>query len=113
MLMKHLFTFCFLLFSAFVFSQNYENQWNEVYRYELNKHYKTANEEVLNIYHQAVADKNDREIVKTFFYRNKFRSYLEITDSEKVIQDIDQEINHAITIYVIVLKAMMLQQISL
>lgn len=91
--MKHLFTFCFLLFSAFVFSQNYENQWNEVYRYELNKHYKTANEEVLNIYHQAVADRNDREIVKTFFYRNKFRSYLEITDSEKVIQDIDQEIN--------------------
>lgn len=91
--MKHIITLLFVFISFVSFSQNYENQWNEVYQNELNKHYKTANEKVLNIYHQAVVDNNDREIVKSFFYRNKFRQYLEITDSEKVIQDIEKEIN--------------------
>lgn len=91
-LMKQVFTIFFVLISTVLFSQSYENQWNEVYQYELNKHYKSANEKVLKIYNQAVTDKNDREIVKTFFYRSKFEQYLTTTDSDKVLKDLAQEV---------------------
>lgn len=90
--MKHFFTTFLLLISTVLFSQNYENQWNEVYQHELNKHYKSANEMVLKIYNRAVNDKNDREIVKTFFYRSKFEQYLTIADPDRVLIDIKQEI---------------------
>lgn len=91
--MKHLFTFFFLIISVTVFAQDYDSRWSEVYENELNKHFKSANEKVLKIYNQAVLEKNDYEIVKTFFYRNKFKQTLESFDIDNLLWNLDKEIN--------------------
>src|SRR5690606_2788680 len=49
--------------------------------------------QVEKIYHKAVSEKNSREIIKTFFYRNKLKGYIEITDSNDIFKDIDKELN--------------------
>lgn len=92
LLMKQLITLFLCLFSVISNAQNYETQWKDVYQSELNKHYKTANNQVEKIYHKAVSENNSREIIKTFFYRNKLKGYIEITDSNDVFKDIDKEI---------------------
>src|SRR5690606_33425433 len=90
--MKQLLILFLYLFCAICHAQNYEIQWKDVYQSELNKHYKTANNQVEKIYHKAVSENNSREIIKTFFYRNKLKGYIEITDSNDVFKDIDKEI---------------------
>lgn len=91
--MKQLLILFLYLFCAICHAQNYEIQWKDVYQSELNKHYKTANNQVEKIYHKAVSEKNSREIIKTFFYRNKLKGYIEITDSNDIFKDIDKELN--------------------
>lgn len=92
--MKQLLTLFLIFICSICNAQNYEIQWKDVYQSELNKHYKTASNQVDKIYHKAVSENNSREIVKTFFYRNKLKGYIEITDSNDIFNDIDKEIKN-------------------
>src|SRR5690554_6505321 len=59
--------FCTSLLTA----QNFSKEWKKIYQLEKEGSYKTVSGKVEGIYEQAIKGKNEVQILKTFFYRQK------------------------------------------
>lgn len=90
--MKYFFTLLLFLTTLVSKSQNQSALWNEIYKLELNKQYKSANEKVLLLYANAVKQHDDYNIVKTFFYRSKFKQAMQEMDDMELFRDLDTDI---------------------
>lgn len=76
-------------------SQNYENQWKEVVKNEIDGKTKSASEAVNQIYKNAHRKNNDVQIVKCFFYQSKFIQALEEDAQTKIIENLRKEIRNS------------------
>lgn len=73
--------FCSTLMTA----QNFSKEWKEIYQLEKEGSYKTLKTNVDALYRKAHKNKNEVQVLKTFFYRQKFAK--EIGTS---VPDVDQ-----------------------
>ena len=87
--------FAFLLISTSFYAQNYEKNWNTVIENENNGKIKSANTVVAKIHKKAVADKNEVQIIKCFFYESKYLQVVDENAQTKIINNLKAEINQA------------------
>lgn len=87
--------FAFLLISTSFYAQNYEKNWNKVIKNENNGKIKSANAIVAKIHKKAVADKNEVQIIKCFFYESKYLQVVDENAQTKIINNLKAEINRA------------------
>lgn len=87
--------FAFLLISTAFYAQNYEKNWNKVIENENNGKIKSANAIVAKIHKKAVADKNEVQIIKCFFYESKYLQVVDENAQTKIIRNLKAEINRA------------------
>ena len=87
--------FAFLLISTAFYAQNYEKNWNKVIENENNGKIKSANAIVAKIHKKAVADKNEVQIIKCFFYESKYLQVVDENAQTKIINNLKAEINRA------------------
>jgi TonB-dependent SusC/RagA subfamily outer membrane receptor len=86
----------FLIFSlSFGYSQDYSDEWKDVYKYELNGQIQSAQKEVQGIYKKAKRKKNEVQIVKCFFYLSKFEQVVDEKAQSTIIKNLQQEIKEA------------------
>lgn len=91
--MKKILLLLLLLVSRTGFSQNYDKNWDRVIEFELEGKTKSASDEVNKIYSLAKKDKNEPQIIKTFFYKSKYIFSLEEDAQTKIIANLQAEIN--------------------
>ncbi len=89
--MKHFYLLLLLVFGTTIYAQDFSKEWQKVYELEKAGSYKTALEKVESFYVEAVKNKDEVEILKTFFYKQKLSERLEIAVT--VIPEIEKEIN--------------------
>ena len=89
--MKKLY-FLLLFVSTSIFSQNFDNDWDNIIRFEKEGKIKSANEIVDKVYNNAVANKNEVQIIKCFFYKSKYIQTLEENAQSKIIVLLGNEI---------------------
>lgn len=87
--------FAFLLISTSFYAQNYEKNWNKVIENENNGKIKSANAIVAKIHKKAIADKNEVQIIKCFFYESKYLQVVDENAQTKIINNLKAEINRA------------------
>ena len=87
--------FTFLLISTAFYAQNYEKNWNKVIENENNGKIKSANAIVAKIHKKAIADKNEVQIIKCFFYESKYLQVVDENAQSKIINNLKAEINRA------------------
>jgi TonB-dependent SusC/RagA subfamily outer membrane receptor len=87
--------FAFLLISTSFYAQNYEKNWNKVIENENNGKIKSANAIVNKIHKKAVADKNEVQIIKCFFYESKYLQVVDENAQTKIINNLKAEIDQA------------------
>lgn len=87
--------FVFLLISTSFYAQNYEKNWNTVIENENNGKIKSANAIVAKIHKKAVADKNEVQIIKCFFYESKYLQVVDENAQTKIIRNLKTEISKA------------------
>ena len=87
--------FAFLLISTTFYAQNYDKNWNKVIENENNGKIKSANAIVSNIHKKAIADKNEVQIIKCFFYESKYMQVLDENAQTKIINNLKAEIEKA------------------
>jgi TonB-dependent SusC/RagA subfamily outer membrane receptor len=87
--------FAFLLISTSFYAQNYEKNWNTIIENENNGKIKSANAIVAKIHKKAVADKNEVQIIKCFFYESKYLQVVDENAQTKIINNLKTEINRA------------------
>ena len=87
--------FAFLLISTAFYAQNYEKNWNKVIENENNGKIKSANAIVAKIHKKAVADKNEVQIIKCFFYESKYLQVVDENAQTKIINNLKAEIEKA------------------
>ena len=92
--MKNIF-FALLLISTSFYAQNYEKNWNKVIENENNGKIKSANAIVNKIHKKAVADKNEVQIIKCFFYESKYLQVVDENAQTKIINNLKAEIEKA------------------
>lgn len=86
----------FLIFCLnFGYSQDYSDQWKNVYKYELDGQIQSAQKEVQGIYKKAKRKKDEVQIVKCFFYLSKFEQVFDEKAQTTIIQNLKQEIKEA------------------
>lgn len=94
--MRILFLFFWFTISTTLFAQqNFDNQWNKVYQFELNGEIKSAQNEVQSIFKKAKKQENEVQLVRCFFYLSKFKQVLNENAQVTIIEDIKREINVA------------------
>lgn len=93
--MRILITLCFLFVFTFSFSQNFDEHWKEVYRYELDGKIQSAQKEVEEIYKKAKKKKDEVQIVKCFFYLSKFEQVFDEKAQSTIISNLREEIKNA------------------
>ncbi len=87
--------FVFLLISTSFYAQNYEKNWNSLIQNENNGKIKSANAIIAKIHKKAVADKNEVQIIKCFFYESKYLQVLDEEAQTKIIDNLKAEIEKA------------------
>ncbi|HEY4628174.1 MAG TPA: hypothetical protein VIH02_02710, partial [Flavobacterium sp.] len=87
--------FAFLLISTSFYAQNYEKNWNTIIENENNGKIKSANAIVAKIHKKAVADKNEVQIIKCFFYESKYLQVVDENAQTKIINNLKTEINRS------------------
>lgn len=87
--------FAFLLITTSFYAQNYEKNWNTVIENENNGKIKSANAIVAKIHKKAIADKNEVQIIKCFFYESKYLQVVDENAQTKIINNLKAEINRA------------------
>jgi TonB-dependent SusC/RagA subfamily outer membrane receptor len=87
--------FAFLLISTSFYAQNYEKNWNKVIENENNGKIKSANAIVNKIHKKAIADKNEVQIIKCFFYESKYLQVVDENAQSKIINNLKAEIAKA------------------
>ncbi|MBK0370969.1 alpha-2-macroglobulin family protein [Flavobacterium agrisoli] len=90
--MKKLLCF-FLLITSVIFGQNFDKNWQKVIDYENLGKIKSANQEVEKIYKKAYNKKNEPQIIKTFFYRSKYKQVLDENAKKLILIDLKTQIN--------------------
>ena len=93
--MRKLVTLCFLFILSFSFGQNFDEQWKEVYKYELDGKIQSAQKEVQEIYKKAKKKKDEVQIVKCFFYLSKFEQVFDEKAQSTIISNLQNEIKVA------------------
>lgn len=84
-----------LLFLSFTAFGQYENQWKEVYKYELDGKIQSAQKEVQEIYKKAKKKKDEVQIVKCFFYLSKFEQVVDENAQSTILSNLKKEIREA------------------
>ncbi|AYN05273.1 carboxypeptidase-like regulatory domain-containing protein [Flavobacterium sp. 140616W15] len=92
--MKNIYFVLFLI-SASLFGQQYEKNWNKVIENENLGKIKTANKIVAEIYKRAVANKDEVQIIKCFFYNSKYLQVVDENAQSKILNNLRFEINRA------------------
>lgn len=87
--------FAFFLITSSFYAQNYEKNWNKVIENENNGKIKSANTIVDKIHKKAVADKNEVQIIKCFFYESKYLQVVDENAQSKIINNLKAEIDKA------------------
>jgi hypothetical protein len=77
------------------FCQNYEKQWAEVIELETNGEIKKAAALTDVIYTKAQKDKNESQLIKTFFFKSKYMQRVEEDAQFKIITTIQKDIKKA------------------
>jgi TonB-dependent SusC/RagA subfamily outer membrane receptor len=90
--MKNIFL-ALLFLSTSMFSQNFEKNWNEVIENENAGKIKTANAIVEKIHKKAIANKDEVQIIKCFFYESKYLQVVDENAQTKIIRNLKTEIN--------------------
>jgi len=85
--------FLFALISTTLFAQEFEKDWSKVIQNENVGKIKTANEIVNKIHKKASAKKNETQIIKSFFYKSKYRQVLDEDAKKLILSDLKTEIN--------------------
>ena len=88
--MKNL-VFVFFLISTSFYAQNYEKNWKKVIENENDGKIKSANEVVSKIYKKAVADKDEVQIIKYFFYQSKYIQVLDEFPKTKILENLKKD----------------------
>ena len=89
--MKHFYLLLLLVFTTAIHAQDFSKEWQKVYELEKAGSYKTALEQVETLYTESIKNKDEVEILRTFFYRQKLSERLGIAVA--VIPEIEKEIN--------------------
>ncbi len=87
--------FAFFLITSSFYAQNYEKNWNKVIENENNGKIKSANTIVAKIHKKAIADKNEVQIIKCFFYESKYLQVVDENAQSKIINNLKSEIDKA------------------
>jgi TonB-dependent SusC/RagA subfamily outer membrane receptor len=85
--------FVLLFLSTTLFAQKTDKRWDEVVALETEGKIKSASEIVAKIYKNAIADHDDVQIIKCFFYQSKYIQVLEENAQTKIINNLKNEIN--------------------
>jgi TonB-dependent SusC/RagA subfamily outer membrane receptor len=93
--MRKLVTLYFLFILSFSFAQNFDEQWKEVYKHELEGKIQSAQKEVEEIYNKAKKKNNEIQIVKCFFYQSKFEQFIDEKAQSTIISNLKKEIKDA------------------
>ncbi len=80
-----------LLFAISAFSQQKENRWQEVLNFENEGKIKSANEVVEKIKIDAFKQKNEAEIIKTFFFQSKYLMKLEENAQLQILANLENQ----------------------
>jgi 5-hydroxyisourate hydrolase-like protein (transthyretin family) len=87
--------FVFLLISTVSIAQDFDKKWDKVTKYEQEGKIKSADAIVSQIQEKAVANKNEVQIIKTFFYKSKYIQTLEENAQSIIITNLKKEIVRA------------------
>jgi hypothetical protein len=90
--MKNIFTFLLLFIFCFGFSQDFDRNWDRVIQLENEGKIKSANEIVQKIQSKATKNKDEVQLIKTFFYKSKYMLTLEEDAQRKIIYDLQNKI---------------------
>ncbi|BFM42383.1 hypothetical protein CFS9_10240 [Flavobacterium sp. CFS9] len=85
--------FVFLLFSATLFAQQNDKKWSKIITFENEGKIKSANELVSKIYDKAIADHDEVQLIKCFFYQSKYLQIIEENAQTKIINNLRNQIN--------------------
>ncbi|MBA4155154.1 hypothetical protein, partial [Flavobacterium sp.] len=88
-------TICCILIASYSFGQNFDEQWKEVYKLELDGKIQSAQKEVQEIYKKAKRKKEEVQIIKCFFYVSKFEQVLNEKAQSTIISTLKEEIKEA------------------
>jgi len=88
--MKHFYLLLLLVFGTTIYAQDFSKEWQKVYELEKTGSYKTALEKVEILYNEGIKNKDEVEILKTFFYRQKLseRVGIAVADIPKIEKEI-------------------------
>lgn len=93
--MKNIFTFLSLIIFSFGFSQDFDANWDKVIQLENEGKIKSANEIIQKIQSKATKNKDEVQLIKTFFYKSKYMLTLEEDAQRKIIFDLQNRIDKA------------------
>jgi TonB-dependent SusC/RagA subfamily outer membrane receptor len=85
--------FVFLLLSATIFAQETNKKWDKVIGYENDGKVKSAIEIVNKIYKKAVAEKDEVQMIKCFFYQSKYLQVVDENAQTKILANLKTDIN--------------------
>jgi len=93
--MRKSITLYFLFILSFSFGQHFDEQWKEVYKYEIDGKIQSAQKEVQEIYKKAKKKKDEVQIIKCFFYISKFEQVFDEKAQSTIISNLRNEIKEA------------------
>ncbi|GIQ58670.1 hypothetical protein Flavo103_18060 [Flavobacterium collinsii] len=85
--------FVFLLLSTALFAQQNDKKWIKVSSYENNGKIKSASKVVNQIYKKAVAQKDEVQMIKCFFYQSKYLQVVDENAKKKILINLKTDIN--------------------
>lgn len=88
---KKIFLIVIIFFTLNSYTQKYDEKWKKVIEFESDDQIKSAFKEVNDIYLKSKKNKNETELIKTFFYRAKYIQRLEEDAFYKIIEEIEKD----------------------
>lgn len=83
----------FLLLSTTLFGQQNDKKWDKIIAYENEGKVKSASEIVNKIYKKSVANKNEVQMIKCFFYQSKYLQVVDENAQTKILNNLRTDIN--------------------
>ena len=87
----------FLLFSCTLLAQKNDKNWEKVIAFENEGKVKSANKVVAEIYKKAIAQKDEVQMIKCFFYQSKYLQVVDENAQTKILNNLKTEINRIST----------------
>ncbi|RXM48125.1 MG2 domain-containing protein [Flavobacterium sp. YO12] len=85
--------FVFLLISSILFGQQNDKKWDKVIALEKEGKVKSAYSIVNKIYKKSVAEKDEVQMIKCFFYQSKFLQVVDENAQTKILNNLKTDIN--------------------